>query len=317
MGQILHPDTYEFNGPWLLDKDDFSSLQEILDSICKDLEASFVTEVTDYVKQSFPGISGVEITRQVEESKNDFPFGIKRKHSYFQAGNSTKLIGNSLNEIIIDKNLTTFKPKEFFFSILFSDRNRFSISLNKYNDDRLKYELICFDQQIGDELKDRLDSWIEKKKPKIHTSWWSRYGDSFQGFVAFAAIVLALIAFLPSETTNSDYLKGQARELIKKGIKQDSIAKAVELCLKIQVDYQDSNFKPIKETADPIYSRLFIFSIILLVASIVRPKTTIGLGHNKSKLKFYKFWEKLITYTIPSLLIVSPFLDKLMEWWKK
>jgi len=316
MGQIIHPNAFDIKGPWLLDRDDFKQLEKIIAEIKTSFKASLDFEIEAFIKSSKinENLSVEQIQEEVNKAAKKYPFDRIDNSCYFKSKDNTKLLGVTLNDILKDANLNSFSPNEFYSYIRYGDNNKFTIEINRYNG-RLSYELQCFDEQIGNELKDQINQWIETKQPKRFVRLWSNWGDLLTVVLPLIIGFFSILAFIPIETVGNDTLKEEAFKLINQGIDSSNYYSAIETILKIESDYKPANFKPIYEKPNPIYLKVFVFLIVLLVCSIIRPNTAIGLGKNKSKLKFYRFWIRLITITLPSLLIIGPFTKKIQELW--
>ena len=225
-----------------------------------------------------------------------------------------KLAGKTLNDILKDANLNSFSPDEFYAYIRYGDSNKFTIEINNYSGGLLSYELLCFDEQIGNELKDQINQWVESKKPNKFVSLWANWSYRLTFLLAIAICVFGYLIFMPVESSGNDTAKEEALKLINKGVDSSNFYSAIETILKIESGYKPANFKPKYEKPNPIHIKIYIFLIILFISAYIHPKTTIGLGQRKNKLKFDRFWIKLITITLPSLLIIVPFTKKIQEW---
>lgn len=314
MGQIIHPDSYERKGPWLLSRVAFEELEQIISSIDVLLQKAFEIEIVESIKSENGDLSDKQLQQSIVNAKNTYPYDRKTNVAYFESKNKTRLEGKSLNEILKDKNLRSFSPKKFHATIRYGNNIKFTIDINRYSD-KLEYEINCFDQQINDEIKDSIEQWTEKYKANIYVSFWSNWGDMFSFILLMAIGSFAVLTFVNFENSGKDAAKLEAISLLNKGIDSSNINRAVETILKLESNYQFDKNVDIKQNANPIFLKIFIFLLLLFVFSVIRPKTTIGLGKSKSILSFYKFWIKFVTITIPTLLIISPFLKKIQEWW--
>jgi len=314
MGQIIHPDSYDYKGPWLLGRADFVELEKIISTADELLQKAFEIEVAETVKSENGNLNDQELQEKITKAKSRYPYDKKNKVAYFKAKNETKLAGNTLNDILKDKNINSFSPKEFHSTIQYGNNIKFTIHINRFGN-RLGYELNCLDTSINDEIKDSIEQWIEKNKPNVYVSFWSNWGDLLTFILPMIIPVLGFFAFTSFESSSSDLAKSEAISIIKKGVDSSNVHQALETILKLEANYKPDNFAPSIQKPNPIYLKLFVFFLFLYITALIRPRTIIGVGQRKKILGFYKFWIKFVTITIPTLLIISPFLRKIQEWW--
>jgi len=164
MGQIIHPDSYDYKGPWLLGRKDFEELEGIMTTIEELLLKAFEIEIAESVKSEKENLTDEQFQEKIVKAKSRYPYDRKTNIAYFKAKDETKLVGKTLNDILKDKNLNSFSPKEFHTTIQYGNNIKFTIDINRYGS-KLGYELNCFDQQINDEISDSIEQWIKKINP--------------------------------------------------------------------------------------------------------------------------------------------------------
>jgi len=112
----------------------------------------------------------------------------------------------------------------------------------------------------------------------------------------------------------SNQLNKTAKELIEVGIDSSSIDEALTLLLQYESayipKYYDSDSKSLMY---PSLKKYFYLSIVIFTLLAISPKSIVGIGKNRIKYKLLTTWIRLVTYTLPTTLILSPFWKKLVE----
>lgn len=315
MGQLQYPHQKEIKGPWLINQEDFENLDKVILKIDSFLKQSWKSQIKTEVYSDNSNLSEEELEILILERENR-PFGNEHeKKCRFKTKDEHILSDSELIGLLKDSSLKTLSPKEFHANIVHGDyHNKFDFRISdSYNE--LRYEIECFDSNIKEEIQYEIDKWIDKLKPNRALQFWSNYGDFFVYTLFAPLIVLAIFSFfINSYSTYSDVLRGQAYEIINHGIDSTNRDEAIELLLKSESGYAPRDFVSVKKPKNPLFMRLLIIGIFVYVVSIIRPKTTIGVGKMKQKLIFYKFWIKFVTITLPTILIIAPFWKTITNW---
>ena len=83
--------------------------------------------------------------------------------------------------------------------------------------------------------------------------------------------------------------------------------KAIEIILKLQTKNIPTTFIPEKIEKDYTFIQLFAITLFLFLVAIFSPITTIGFGKRKRKFEVYKKWIKIVTVTIPIIIVAKIF----------
>lgn len=296
MSKLFIPAEQEIKGPWLLSQIDFENLDKIIDTIFEKLMTALNDEMSLY-----------------PEAYKYNKLKLK-KSIILTSKNKTELLDNTLIGILKDQKLNDLQPDELFIEV--GERYSgfvFLLSISPENDGALDYSVECINEEIKDEIKYVIDRWIEDLKPNKLSQIWS---NTLPGFLTFFGILWFIILLsglfdAPSDNFKKD-LKIQADSLISNGIDINNQNEAIEIILKLQTEYTPKNIND-KRTLQPKVLKLLIISIFCFIVLIITPKTTIGLGKYKQKIKFYKFWNKFVLIIIPSLIILPQIINILNE----
>ncbi|MDF2437718.1 MAG: hypothetical protein K0Q95_2094 [Bacteroidota bacterium] len=308
MGQLYTTGENNIDGPWLIGKEDLADLDEILKSVEVKLSESLEKEIHHIA------LEGVE---QGDYATLDEALEKKRKYHYRsnQKSNATLiskngkfLEDNTIFGLLKDPKLTDFHPKELKVIIEKGLKNRFSLTVSTVYDGELKYSIQCFDHDIQEEIHYAITNWIEKHRPNKIKQFWSQNYFIIGGLFGFITLI-TFIVMVQEPTVDLKKLYGkEIQEILKQGVNKDNHDKAIEILLRYTTGYIPENFLPVKKISSLVI-QIFSISTFLTLVSILRPKTTIGIGTTKQIMKFYKFYVNLVLITIPLTFIIPPLID--------
>lgn len=226
------------------------------------------------------------------------------------------LTDSSVKGIIRDSRLKDFTPDKLHVEI--NDiTNKFILDVGRSMfDGKLSYNVDCFDQKCKDEIVFDIDNWIDKHKPSKPRQIWN---STWLFFVIMGFMWSILL--LPSIFTFQSYdykplYKTELNTILKSGINKDNQVKAQELFIKYNMDYLPEDVRD-KQTIkiDYLWLRVAVVVFLIALASVFRPRTTIGIGRHKGVVERYNTYIKLAFVTIPSSIILPPlylFVRKLL-----
>lgn len=303
-------------GPWLLNQDDFESLDKVISQINSLLNQSWLNQIEVEIQKENKNASEEEIAELIEERKIRTWGNQHVIKCELTSKDETKLNDETIFGLLKDKGLNQFNPNSFSVDIVHgsSNENNFSLKVSNFHRGQLQYDINCYDSSIKDHIQFEIDKWIDKRRPNKALQIWSNYGS----FITFNFIILILwLAFFSFSTSYSTYqesLNSEMIELSKAGINETNRDIALELILKSKSGYVPADFERIEKPNNPLWIRLFAVAVFIWIASIFRPKTIIGLGKQKWKLYLYNFWIKLVLITLPAVLILAPFWKSIAQW---
>ncbi|HXU27518.1 MAG TPA: hypothetical protein VN698_09825 [Bacteroidia bacterium] len=315
MGQLIYPSTREIKGPWLLKKEDFEELEKVFIEIENYLEKSLSIEIqeTVHTENEKENLSEKEIIALIEKAKKRYSFEKKSKTYMIISEDETRLKDSSIRELLKDKSLRDLKPSEFYIFIENGYNNTIKFEVSDKYFGSLKYDLNCYDSKIKDEIQFEIDNWIDKRIPSRVLKFWSNWGIAFAAYSFIAILIVLLFIFIPEYQSYKEVLTKQADELIKNGITSENNYKAINLLLKLQTNYVPDNFSPILKPKGSLIYKMLVLSIFIFTISIIKPKTTIGLGKRKIKEKIYRHWLKIVVAILTGL-IINPFWSIIVDW---
>jgi len=311
MATLTVPAKRKIEGPWLIGAEELESLSDVLDAISNKLAASLELEINETIRieNEKEYLSEDSIKSKIEEAKARYSFEKNKNKLVLSSLNDNKLSDKTLSGILRDPKIADFIPRELSVDIEHGINNFFNLKISTASKGKLSYQLKCFDQEIENEIRYEIDKWIDKNKPRRVLQIWSNHSDIISGLFGFAAFIAAILLFPTSADSYKEETKRKTQELLKSGVNKENQNQAMELILSNQTNYTPENYVTTAVANKQIKQRTFIASIVLFIFSVVRPKTTIGIGRRKNCLNFYRIWLRLVVVTIPVTFIVSPLVE--------
>lgn len=309
MGNLYRPAQNEIFGPWLLGTTELEELDKIVEFIDLSIEKSTEEEITDLAKlevekSEYPDIETAK--KKIKEYRFSSKGNIKKV--ILISSDEARLTDKTILGILKDPKAKNLKPKEISISIENRHSNQFNFKIERYFNGSVKYDLRCYDQNCEEDIKYKLDSWLEKHKPNKAKQFWSNF--SFPISMVCLLITffsLSQIYYNESPDFRSEYIN-EINKLISTGITTENETKALELLLKYETNFMPDSFKPITKVNHTTV-KFISLSFFIFLLSIFKPKTTIGIGSHKSLLSFYKIYTKVVIVSLPTIFILPPLID--------
>ncbi|MFH2142962.1 MAG: hypothetical protein ABIJ97_11100 [Bacteroidota bacterium] len=198
--------------------------------------------------------------------------------------NNTKLEDESLKGILKDKKICDLKPNSLLININYGNNNIFRFEVSDNNTGDLGFDINCYDLYVRDEIQFEIEKWIEDKLLSKIMQIWSNAAVVLFFLFFLALFVTGSLTFSKEYSTYKDILIMQSNELLIQGIDSSNQYKALEVLLKFHNNYQSKDFEAIVKSIKPIYYN-----------------------------RFYKIWIKFILFTLPEILLVGPFSNRIIE----
>lgn len=314
MGTLHYPNNKTEEGPWLVGDKEFESLSELSIKVEELLVDSRKLQIESEAYQKHPELDAKDlaatIQKELDEGNNKF-----KSEYLFQTKDGKVLKDSALSGLLKDESLDLLAPTLFKMEAGFRYDNNFDLRIERRFGE-LSYSVNCYDTKIQRDIKHEIDKWIKSIRPKKYIKIWTNsffVTEFLSSFLPFAVAIIVLY-FISPIITYEDYLKEQSRIMIENGIDSTNRDRAIELILKLNSDYSEQEFTPPKKERNPRLLKVAVILFIIWIVAANSPKTTIGLGKLRQRLVYYRLWIKLVTYTLPLLLFVTPFLDKITNW---
>jgi hypothetical protein len=280
--ELLIQTDYRAKGPWLIDEKNLLRLDDI---------------VGDFLGAKADGASIKERCLTI----------------FMKAGR--RLQKKTFKEVVLDPQFQNETAIGFSYELRVPDcQGSVTIRPTDNNEQELRIKVDPPANRTGQELFLRFQNWATENRPPLPHQVLL----AFRPLVlfAFAAWVLVgtLIYAFPSLSANSkQILREEARQLLKDGVTEENQQRALELLLALASDYsvpQNSPPPPRK------LSLTFLFVGGILGVLPIVPRICLGIWSGKERLARWRTWLRLITYTIPVLILaryIAPQLFSAIE----
>lgn len=276
MSKYIYPGSNEVKGPWLLDKDSLQKFEDLINEITGELSTDTEEDYKVRYELSFTdGKSIVDSTIINIDINND----IKQLCPQIL---SVKIYPGTYSIYCTE---LVFDFKKSFPSFRYDIRNT--------NNEETKLR-----------ITNKIEDWIENNKPSKFLSIWDNLSSLFPLFGVLIVLLILLIFSLKNSSLSAyqQSLSKQAETLLETGINENNYIEAVELSLAKEYDYIPSTFH---NEINPLGYIIAIFiTIFVCTIGYFSPKSNIAIGAGRNKVKFWKSYVKIITYTIPTLILL-------------
>lgn len=284
MSKLAYPGSREIDGPWLLDKE---SLQK------------FESLVSDIVKV-FCDSSG-------KAYKPEYTIVFSNRKS---------IVEQSLRDFDIKNEIKNFVPQKLVVSIFtdgFASRlycTELTFKLNRRSSQSFEYNIRGVeDEQLKLVIINKIEEWIEENQPSRFLKTWDAVHMLFP-YLCFIAIYIVVCVFLANNDTDKLYqesLLPQLQSVLEQGIDESNFTTALELLLIKEYSYVPASF----ETKIDPRGLICPISIVLIIGVVgfCCPKANIAIGAGKNRVKYWKRYERLITVTIPTMIILPMLIN--------
>ncbi len=305
MGRLYLPNEREIIGPWLLGIHEFEMLEELLSKIYDNLKTSHDRQVESNATSDFRSGKFDSIEKAFARHKSFVDNKRFFKRITLSSEDGRTLVDESLKNILIDPALHGFKPASLDCKVQCGVDNKFTLSIVEEKDGYLNYKISCFDDDIENEIRYLIENWIQKNQPHKAKQIWNKYAGGI-GFIAFWPFFIYSLSITGDNTDYKQFYKNQIKELLATGISQDNQTKAIELLLKLSIEYQPpTSSNEINVTA----LKIAIITLFILIVCVFYPKTVLGLGKYTGRLTFYRNYSTFVIFTIPTLFLITPFYE--------
>ena len=309
MGELIIPTDKNIIGPWLLDKialEELNSFIEFVENKFKEGQLSILQNMTEdefadiLRKNKDLALESLKLMLQDEFSKK------KDTEVILKSKDGISIKDNSLISILKDSKVNDFKPVSLIIRIQ-KGPSEFSFEISKSG--TLETRIKSPDDNLVSDINYELDKWIDIHKPNIIVEKWaSWYLNVFT--LSFFVLLFGTILFMgDNRAIYKEKFSKESLELLKGGISPQKTDKAIELILKIESGYVPDNVTA-GVTVNKSYLNFCFFVFICFVILSVKPSTIIGIGKNKWKVDFFKYWIYIVGFIIPTTIIVPIILNK-------
>lgn len=286
MSRLIYPGSRKVEGPWLLDKTNLQTFEKMVNAI-----------VTEFCNDSGEEYRA-EYTITFSDGKNIV------EHSLLNFDNNHD-IRNALPCKLLVK-IYSGNSSIYCTELTFELNHRMfqSFDYNIRNITKEESKLIIIN---------KIEDWIEENQPSKFMKWWNKYYSIFPFFFfgGFFSILFTYTSRTSASQLYQNSLRPQIQIILEHGVDESNYMNALELLLTKEYSYVPSSFE-VTSNNPKIYLLLILICLVISIIGFLCPKANIAIGAGRKKVKFGKSYERFITISIPTLILL-PLLEKFIS----
>lgn len=299
----------KISGPWFLEEDKLIEIDKIINDefvrIKKLNEKEIKVEIFQTKKSLETEYSGELFQKFLKDREKSIRESFKFRNS---KSISVKLKKNrSLNvdtfeEALQNADLKNEIPIGFEVE-LSAGNNKSKIEIDQFIG-QLKIEVSPNNESNRDAFY-KIQRWFDQYKPNYFLRNWS----IIYLITIFMSLVFGLLLMFSLPSPKSVYVE-EAKQLLQDGLTQDEQIKAIEILLALQT----GNDKKMNDSYK-IPSWVIFLALLYLISVIIfffYPKSILGIGKGRDKIKNWQLWLKFLFWLYISLIgltILAPYMS--------
>lgn len=315
MSTFVYSTQINLDGPWLIDRPALQQLAEIInvisDKFSSASEECINVELPKMLERYRP-----ESRASVQEESREIlarKYNLTRKIT-LSLSNSRYIETEKIEELFSKPELLDELPTGFEAEIkaahrsvtikfdkgFFSDKVRLNIRTSPETDELARVAFV------------ELQQWAVTNQAPL----WQRIWVNYFGFgmtLWFLALFFSIFVMASTADIIQQDLRPVAIQILKDGISNEEIPKAIELLLRIEFKEPIAKHEQVTQT-------WFIFLLFGGLAAIIvlwfRPSLEIGVGRSVARIKRWRGWIQFVSVTLPGfffLSIIWPYLSSLVK----
>ena len=184
--------------------------------------------------------------------------------------------------------------------------NSSSISVTFTADGDLEIRTYSYASEISESISYRLRDWAMENKPSMVQQLWLKLS-RWPVLPGIAIFWIPISGAIFSKTI--DPLKARALELLSSTPEKFDQEETLKILLQRQFD-----LVPLQTQTSIGWYISLIGTLLLIVLVHNPPKLAIGLGNGKGRVRFSKAYVKVVTVSVPMLILTGMFIPILRDW---
>lgn len=308
MSRTYSPPEIGVAGPWLLDRKKLEELDSLILKIEQGLEKSQRQEIKEIESKNIgDGKRYRTLDEAITYERSSFGGKVNKTINIISKDKS-RLTGTSLRKLITNPRIEQFEPVFLSIDIEYGRTNLFQMSFSKSSFTGLQFKLDCYEPSIQDDLRYEVQGWIEENKPNKGSQLWLKFSSLIFIFSLIFVWLIIYIASQPQEVSSLDIYQKEITSLIEEGVNETNNDRVLELLLLLNINHVPEEYE-----IKPIYNygllRMAVLGLIVVLLGIYPPKTTIGVGKDKNKIFYYRWYIRIVLISVPTLFILTPMID--------
>lgn len=300
MSAFIYSTETTMGGPWLIERNSLQQLGQIIETISTKFSNAAYEEIESKINKSLLGYEGEEREQQENKLRQrlETEFSLK-KYASLTLSPTKYCKEETIEQILSSPDLLDEKPTALIVKVEAANRSA-QIS---FQEQTLSIRTFPETDGLSREAFVELQQWaIGNSAPKWQRLWRENYGNG--GILMLWGASLIISSFFIPDSTNDIHksLMPDAVQLLKDGISNDEVPKAIEILLRAE-------FKiPLVETTPnlPIWYKFVLYGgIAALLLLYFRPPLLLGIGRNVQRIQFWRNWGRFIGFTLPGFIFIS------------
>lgn len=311
MPELLYPTSKSYDGPWLIDLKSLEVLDDIVNREWDKMKQHKELRINEKIERelkALPPDKRDEKEASIEERvRNSYRFEKDKSELTINFKSGNKMAASSFEEASREPSVSSEIPIGFRLK-LESGEVSTELSVNDSGYDNLKFSVEPENALISKDIFFEINKWAKSNRSPI----WVRIWRSIQGLQWVLLFVMLVSHSLFVKTDYDKYKKAltaEAHKIIQNGVDSTEVNRALEILLSLETKY-------LPETVEDSLSISRSYVVILAIAFFIcivlsfPPKSYLGFGKGEKRVRYWKFWLKLISVTIPISILLPILLDK-------
>jgi hypothetical protein len=324
MASISYPTKLDVPGPWLLDATNLRDLDGVVDSCAARMQERREELVASAVAKRMEGLASKGLSEEAMKQKAD-EFGKSERGTYPLNTNKRSIVvymsggrsadGGTFEELTTLPRVSDEIPRGFALRSAIADSEiTVKLVFSEYSRN-LELAVSCPDPDFAQELFGRMENWVSDIQPRRWLQMWLK-AKFFANILIFLVLYVSVI-FLTATLTSTEgpsQVRQQARDLAREGVTSSNETKALQLMLSIESGYEPAPAPPVRHYPSSQFWIYFGIALSIAVAFRIPPKGAIGMWDGKRALESQRRWVRIVSISIPTLLVSSVFVRLLVHW---
>jgi len=277
-------------------------LTELWDKMQAEAEARIGRKIDDEIAQSEK--RGEKADREKIErfvKRTDYSPRKKKLTLYFATGQRLEV--STFDEALLHPQLSRDAVESFSIEMECGGIES-EMSVGTWSDDTLHIRVRPEKHPLATEIFGALRNWASASRPSKWLTRWRRLG-GFQWWVLFVVAFFTLAVWSDSrQDTAKRIAKAEGGKLLQDGVNSSNQSKAVEILLRLSTEYIPPS-TPAPALPHWVYVFLAVGVVIAAALSISPPGVVIGIGDGQKRVKRWRAWMRLASWTIPAFLFTN------------
>jgi hypothetical protein len=315
MGQINYTTRTRINGPFLIDREHLEQLDAIMFEEERRLKAANSKAIRETAEKQFreekprTAITEDNLGPYLKRAAEEHPFRESARKLVVSFKDKRSFQGESFAELLRQPEVREEVATRFDYSL--------RVGAVECKVRGMKNGANLYIETFPDYLSESREAFgvLRQWATRIEAPRWQQALRSIYGIFIFVFIFVLLSLFDSAETRAKEFktqeLKTEAKQLLGDGLKPDEQVRAIEIMLALQTEFVPT--EAIEKAAPTLKKSVaiqYLSAVACLILSIW-PSMELGIGKGENRIRGWRWWLKIVFYSIPGWVIGVFFLPRL------